>query len=246
MTDFLEDKRREITSRLSELKPLVDEYRRLEAAAAALDGIPASTNGASAPAPRAPRGRRRRPGRPRGSKNASPPAASATRAATTTPAAKATTARRAARTRGARRKGSGKRGAQALALIQGQPGVAIPELATKMGIQQNYLYRVLPRLRAGRQGGEAGTRLASQAGRGRYGVSRGSGCAVAHIGPPPPRSSEPFGVGLDGALSAARLAAVMLPKWYSTTLRGGHLPCSQPACSRRRRTLPSRPAWLVA
>src|ERR1035441_10176614 len=98
---------------------------------------------ASAPASRAPR---RRPGRPRGSKNASPPVASATRAAKTTPAAKATTAKRAARTRGARRKGSGKRGAQALALIQGQPGVAIPELATKMGIQQNYLYRVLPRL----------------------------------------------------------------------------------------------------
>lgn len=143
MTDFLTDKRKEIDARLAELKGVVDEYNRLEAAAAALDGIPASTNGASAPAPRAPR---RRPGRPRGSKNASPPVASATRAAKTTPAAKATTARRAARTRGARRKGSGKRGAQALALIQGQPGVAIPELATKMGIQQNYLYRVLPRL----------------------------------------------------------------------------------------------------
>ncbi len=146
MTDFLTDKRKEIDARLTELKAVVDEYNRLEAAAAALDGIPASTNGASAPAPRAPRGRRRRPGRPRGSKNASPPVASATRAANTTPAAKATTARRAARTRGARRKGSGKRGAQALALIQAQPGVAIPELATKMGIQQNYLYRVLPRL----------------------------------------------------------------------------------------------------
>ena len=35
MTDFLDDKRREITDRLKELKPMVDEYTRLEAAASA-------------------------------------------------------------------------------------------------------------------------------------------------------------------------------------------------------------------
>src|SRR4051795_4439295 len=39
MTDFLEEKKREISARLKELKPLVDEYHRLEAAAAALDGV---------------------------------------------------------------------------------------------------------------------------------------------------------------------------------------------------------------
>lgn len=39
MTDFLEDKKREIRDRLAELKPLVDEYQRLEAAAQALDGV---------------------------------------------------------------------------------------------------------------------------------------------------------------------------------------------------------------
>src|SRR3954470_1582121 len=39
MTDFLEEKKREINARLKELRPLVDEYQRLEAAAAALDGV---------------------------------------------------------------------------------------------------------------------------------------------------------------------------------------------------------------
>ena len=44
-----------------------------------------------------------------------------------------------------RRKG-GKRAAEALSFVQGQPGITIPELAVKMGIKQNYLYRVLPGL----------------------------------------------------------------------------------------------------
>jgi DNA-binding IscR family transcriptional regulator len=30
--------------------------------------------------------------------------------------------------------------------VRGQPGITIPEIAEKMGIQQNYLYRVLPSL----------------------------------------------------------------------------------------------------
>jgi DNA-binding IscR family transcriptional regulator len=30
--------------------------------------------------------------------------------------------------------------------VQAQPGITIPELAAKMGIKQNYLYRVLPGL----------------------------------------------------------------------------------------------------
>ena len=45
-----------------------------------------------------------------------------------------------------RRKGSGKRAAEVLSIVQGQPGITIPELAAKMGIKQNYLYRVLPGL----------------------------------------------------------------------------------------------------
>ena len=74
MADFLDEKKREISERLKELKPLVEEYQRLEAAAAALDGVSATggsaTGGAAAARPRAarraPSGTRRR-GRPRGS-----------------------------------------------------------------------------------------------------------------------------------------------------------------------------------
>lgn len=133
MTDFLDDKRREITDRLKELKPLVDEFRRLEAAAAALAGV----GGASSSAGAAPT-RRRKPGRPR-------KAAARAKAATATKAKPARKARATGR-RAGRRKGSGTRAAEALTLVKGQPGITIPELAAKMGIKQNYLYRVLPGL----------------------------------------------------------------------------------------------------
>ncbi len=39
MTDFLDEKRKEIDARLKELKPLVEEYQRLEKASAALSGV---------------------------------------------------------------------------------------------------------------------------------------------------------------------------------------------------------------
>lgn len=70
MADFLDAKVREIDERLQELQPLIEEFHRLEAASAALDGVSATS---------APRGRRRagsgvsangsgsgRRGRPRG------------------------------------------------------------------------------------------------------------------------------------------------------------------------------------
>src|SRR3954468_16982274 len=60
MTDFLDEKRKEIQARLKELRPLVDEYRRLEAAEQALSGVGAASPPA-APSPRH--------GRPRGSAN---------------------------------------------------------------------------------------------------------------------------------------------------------------------------------
>jgi hypothetical protein len=142
VTDFLDEKRREINDRLAELKPLIDEYNRLEAAATALAGV-----GGSAPsAPAAPV--RRGPGRPRGSKSrtaATRRRAAAPRAAVAAPAA-AAPAVAAPRRRAGRRKGSGTRAAQALSFITGQPGITIPELAAKMNIKQNYLYRVLPGL----------------------------------------------------------------------------------------------------
>jgi hypothetical protein len=137
-TDFLDEKRKEITDRLAELKPLADEHQRLEAAAEALDGIGGRPSAAPAWYSSRASARRRRPGRPRGSKTGAS-AAAATKAS----GSKAAGAKR---RRAGRRKGTGKRSAQALALVQEQPGIPVPELATKMGINQNYLYRVLPGL----------------------------------------------------------------------------------------------------
>lgn len=140
MTDFLDEKRQEIAQRLKELKPAVDEYNRLEAAASALQGVGGSSTTATATTATATAPRRRGPGRPRGSVNR--------KAASTTAPAKATRkkAGRPAKRRAGRRKGSGTRAAEALSFVQGQPGITIPELAAKMGIKQNYLYRVLPGL----------------------------------------------------------------------------------------------------
>ena len=77
-------------------------------------------------------GGRRGPGRPRGS------GTRRARRATST-----TTRRRTRRTRG--RRGS-TRANQALELVRGKPGITIPEIAKSMGIEPNYLYRVLPKL----------------------------------------------------------------------------------------------------
>ncbi len=147
MTDFLDEKRQQITDRLTELEPLVEEHRRLKAAAAALAKL-----GASAPAAATTTvatTTRRRPGRRPGSANRTSKAAPAaspapTPAATPVKAAPKKPVRRKGR-RG-RRKGSGTRAAQALSAVQGQPGITIPELAAKIGVQATYLYRVLPGL----------------------------------------------------------------------------------------------------
>ena len=61
MADFLDEKRSEITRRLAELKPLVEEYARLEQAASALAGVGPSSGASRAPAKG--NGRRRKPGR---------------------------------------------------------------------------------------------------------------------------------------------------------------------------------------
>ena len=55
-----------------------------------------------------------------------------------------------ARRRG-RRRGGGTRAAQAGKLVAANPGITIRELAAKMGIKQNYLYRVMPQLEADRK-----------------------------------------------------------------------------------------------
>src|SRR5215210_6381839 len=119
MADFLDEKRNEIGARLKELRPLVDEYHRLEAAAAALDGV--STSAGSGPAATAARRARGAGARRQGGGGGG----------------------------GGRRgrpRGSGTRSKQALELVRSRPGISIPEMAEEMGIQQNYLYRVLPAL----------------------------------------------------------------------------------------------------
>ena len=117
MADFLNEKRDEIRARLKELKPLVAEYERLEAAAAALEGV--SPPASPAPARRA--------------------------LARTTKSRRHNSAATASRRRG-RPKGSGKRADEALALVKAKPGITIPQIAQQIGIKQNYLYRVLRRL----------------------------------------------------------------------------------------------------
>jgi hypothetical protein len=139
VTDFLDEKHKQITDRLRELKPLVEEFNRLEAAATALAGAigSAASDAAGAVVHHRGRVRRRRAGSRK--KAATATATEAAPKAARKPA-------RPARRRAGRRKGSGTRGAEALSLVQGQPGITIPELAGKMGINQNYLYRVLPGL----------------------------------------------------------------------------------------------------
>ncbi len=73
MADFLDEKRKEIQARLKELKPLVEEFTRLEAAERALSGVGNNGTGRASSAS-APTRRRRsgssgsgRRGRPRGS-----------------------------------------------------------------------------------------------------------------------------------------------------------------------------------
>jgi hypothetical protein len=117
VTEFLDSTVKDIDSRLSELK---QEVSKLEAARAALVGT------------------RRGPGRPRGTTTR------ATTARRTRSRASTTTARRTRRTRG--RRGGATRANQALELVKSSPGITIPQIAKQMGIEPNYLYRVLPKL----------------------------------------------------------------------------------------------------
>jgi hypothetical protein len=127
MVDFLDEKRKEIDARLQELRPLVDEYNRLEKAASALAGVgttgPSSGGGGGSGS-----GTRRRR------------SAGRSRPATSSSASSSGGARR------GRPRGSGTRGKQALELVKAKPGITIAELADAMNIKANYLYRVMPSL----------------------------------------------------------------------------------------------------
>lgn len=116
MPGFVDTTVKEIDDRLRELK---EEVGRLEAARSALTGG------------------RRGPGRPRAT-------TATTRTRTQPTTRRATTRRRPGRPRGRSR--SGTRANQALELVRSTPGITIPQIAEKMGIEPNYLYRVMPRL----------------------------------------------------------------------------------------------------
>jgi hypothetical protein len=112
--DFLEVKLREISERMEELRPSVEEFHRLEAAHRALQGV--SDDGGDSGGGRS------------SSRRSSSRSGSGS-----------------GKGRG-RPRGSGARADQARQLVSENPGITIPEMAQKMGIQQNYLYRVLPGL----------------------------------------------------------------------------------------------------
>jgi hypothetical protein len=135
VTDFLEEKHKEITSRLKELKPSVDEFNRLEDAASALAKVIGSAASEATSAVAATVTHRRRRGRPPGSKATVTPAHTPTSpgSASAKPAAKR-------KPRG--RKRSGRRARQAQALIRANHGITVSEMAKKMGIDGTYLYKV--------------------------------------------------------------------------------------------------------
>jgi len=99
------------------LEELKLEVQKLETARAALVG-----------------GARRGPGRPRAASANGASAAPAPRRA----------ARRPGRPRG--RRGGNTRANQALQLVKDKPGITIPEIASQLKIEPNYLYRVMPKL----------------------------------------------------------------------------------------------------
>jgi predicted Rossmann fold nucleotide-binding protein DprA/Smf involved in DNA uptake len=119
LTEFLDSTVKDIDQRLSELK---QEVSKLEAARSALVGA------------------RRGPGRPRGTTTRR------TRRSSSTATRRTSTTARRTRRRSRGRRGGATRANQALELVRGTPGITIPQIAKQMGIEPNYLYRVLPKL----------------------------------------------------------------------------------------------------
>lgn len=128
-TDFLTKQRQQIDARLKELLPAHEEYLTLLKARDALATVKPA-NGRRGPGrPPGSTTKRRGPGRPKGS-----------------------TTKRRGRPRGStrktvtRRRRTGTRADQALALIKQNPGMTVSDIAKRMGIRQNYLYRVTQEL----------------------------------------------------------------------------------------------------
>jgi hypothetical protein len=131
--NFLARQRDQISKRLDELRPLYDEYLALEKAQEALERL-------EEPVRRVVR-RGRKPGRPR--RRGRPPGRRAT-------ATKARAGRKAPSTR-RRKPAGGTRADDAVKAIRAKPGITIPELAQKLKIRPNYLYRVTAQLQKERR-----------------------------------------------------------------------------------------------
>ena len=120
MADFLDDKLAEFERRLAELRPLHDEYLRLERAQSALSGLDVDGAGSAATP-------RRATARGGGGPSASPRQGPTRR----------------------RRRAGGTRAEQVLEAVRQNPGATVSELAGHLGIDQpNYLYRVMSNLQS--------------------------------------------------------------------------------------------------
>ena len=118
-TTLIERVNREFQAKLDELRPAAEEFAAVTTVWERLNGI--ESNGATVSPRIAARGRR---------------------TARVTPGA-AKVAKRTSTKRG-RPQGSGKRAQQAIHLLSQNGPMTTGELASKMGINSNYLYRVLP------------------------------------------------------------------------------------------------------
>jgi hypothetical protein len=123
------DLRKQVAGELERLRPAYEEYLTLLKVQDALKG--SGSDGRRAPTRTSTTGRRG-PGRPAGRRGPGrPPGKQRVKA----------TASRTAR-RGGRRRAGDTRADQALELIRANPGMSVPQIAERMGIRQNYLYRV--------------------------------------------------------------------------------------------------------
>ena len=122
MADLLSELRSSLEKRLHELEPLISEHAQVREALDALKGVGKRAEAKVAGAPR-------------------PRTAKRTAASTSTAAKPATTARASERPRG-----TGARAQEVLKLVHSHPGITIAEIATRMKIKPNYLYRVFSHL----------------------------------------------------------------------------------------------------
>jgi Winged helix-turn-helix DNA-binding len=139
MADVLGDLRKDLEKRLKELAPMVEEHAHVQAALDALKGAGARTRRTATTAARSATTAAR--SATTAARSATTAARSATTAVRRSPASKngATAAR-------GRPRGSGARAQEVLRHVHANPGITIAEIAKRMKIKPNYLYRILPNL----------------------------------------------------------------------------------------------------